>query len=81
MANTSTIELAAESGRGDGLEACPFCKGLGYLRRDVPISHPDFGKLVPCSCQLERLASVQLGRLDQLPREADGNHASTEEGH
>ncbi len=63
MATTSTIELAAASSPGDGLESCPLCRGLGYLRRDVPIGHPDFGKLVPCSCQLERLASVRLGRL------------------
>lgn len=30
---------------------CPYCHGLGYLRRDLPISHPDFGKLQICSCR------------------------------
>jgi DNA replication protein DnaC len=30
---------------------CPFCHGLGYLRRDLPIGHPDFGKLQICSCR------------------------------
>lgn len=30
---------------------CPYCQGLGYLRLDVPISHPLFGKLQVCSCR------------------------------
>src|SRR4030042_3148504 len=30
---------------------CPYCHGLGYLRRDLPISHPDFGRLQICSCR------------------------------
>ena len=30
---------------------CPHCHGLGYLRRDLPVGHPDFGKLEICSCR------------------------------
>lgn len=30
---------------------CPYCHGLGYLRRDLPIGHPDFGKVQICSCR------------------------------
>ncbi|MFZ0533819.1 MAG: ATP-binding protein [Anaerolineales bacterium] len=30
---------------------CPYCHGLGYLRRDLPISHPDFGRVQICSCR------------------------------
>ena len=30
---------------------CPHCHGLGYLRRDLPLGHPDFGKLYICSCR------------------------------
>jgi DNA replication protein DnaC len=30
---------------------CPYCHGLGYLRRDLPIGHPDFGKLQICTCR------------------------------
>ncbi len=30
---------------------CPYCHGLGYLRRDLPIGHPDFGRLQICSCR------------------------------
>jgi len=35
---------------------CPICGGLGYLRVDVPVDDPDFGKLVPCRCRLAALA-------------------------
>ncbi|MSP13626.1 MAG: AAA family ATPase [Chloroflexi bacterium] len=34
-------------------EVCPICKGVGYLRRNVPVGHPDFGKLVPCRCKVK----------------------------
>ncbi len=30
---------------------CPICNGAGFLRRDVPIDHPDFGKAIPCECK------------------------------
>ena len=48
---------------------CPICGGAGYLRRDVPVGHPDFGKLDICTCrQDELLAQVRdrLFRLSQL---------------
>lgn len=32
-------------------EVCPKCKGAGYLRLDVSVGHPSFGKLVPCECK------------------------------
>ncbi|MDX2161370.1 MAG: ATP-binding protein [bacterium] len=27
---------------------CPVCGGLGYVRYNLPIEHPDFGKVFPC---------------------------------
>lgn len=27
---------------------CPHCNGAGFIRYDVPVSHPQFGKLIPC---------------------------------
>uniref|UniRef100_A0A6M3LWU4 Putative IstB domain protein ATP-binding protein n=1 Tax=viral metagenome TaxID=1070528 RepID=A0A6M3LWU4_9ZZZZ len=27
---------------------CPDCHGLGLVRRDVNVGHPDFGKAIPC---------------------------------
>src|SRR3990172_7047914 len=55
--------------------ACPHCGGAGFVRRDVPLGHPEFGKALPCSCvQLEsredRLTRLQrysnLGPLTRL---------------
>ena len=28
--------------------SCPTCGGTGFVRIDVPVGHPDFGKAVPC---------------------------------
>jgi DNA replication protein DnaC len=47
-------------------KACSICGGLGYLRHDLPVDHPDFGKLVPCACQLEEMAARQTEELRKL---------------
>lgn len=31
---------------------CPRCLGAGWLRRDVPLGHPAFGKPVRCQCRI-----------------------------
>lgn len=67
-ANTPTTSSTDALGDPD----CPYCAGLGYLRRDVPLGQPDFGKLEICSCRQadvtravrERLFS--LSHLDEL---------------
>jgi hypothetical protein len=33
---------------GHQLSDCLHCGGLRYVRRDVTIDHPDFGKAFPC---------------------------------
>lgn len=62
------------SAEGVGDPECPLCHGLGYIRLDVPVGHPHFGKLFPCTC---RMASIQsqrdealrsLGNLEALKR-------------
>ena len=30
---------------------CPICGGAGFLRRDLPIDHPDFGRAMACRCK------------------------------
>jgi DNA replication protein DnaC len=42
---------------------CPLCGGLGYLREDVPVGHPDFGRLFPCRC---KAAEIEQRRHEQL---------------
>jgi DNA replication protein DnaC len=58
-ANTPTSSSTSEQ-QGD---QCPVCGGLGYVARDLPTDHPDFGKLFPCSC---KLAEREQRRMDQL---------------
>jgi DNA replication protein DnaC len=48
-----------------GDPSCPHCQGIGYLRKDVPLGHPDFGRLTICSC---RQANVQAHMRDRLFR-------------
>jgi len=51
---------------------CPHCGGIGYLRKDVPIGHPEFGRLEPCSCRKAEIDEearrrlYALSNLDQL---------------
>ena len=42
---------------------CPICKGLGYVYLDVPVGHPDFGKVVPCRCRLQQLEKERQAHL------------------
>ena len=51
---------------------CPHCGGAGYLRRDLPLEHPNFGKLEICTCrqvivsQQIRQRLFSLSHLDDL---------------
>ncbi len=49
-----------------GRPDCPICHGLGYVRLDVPVGHPDFGKLFPCSCREEALRQRRLAALREM---------------
>jgi DNA replication protein DnaC len=46
-------------------EVCPLCHGAGYLRMDVPVGHPNFGRLFPCQCKLRELNSRTHGDLER----------------
>jgi DNA replication protein DnaC len=30
---------------------CPICKDFGFVRKDVPLGHPDFGRAITCTCR------------------------------
>jgi DNA replication protein DnaC len=32
---------------------CSICHGAGFLRLDVPVGHPSFGRPIPCRCREE----------------------------
>lgn len=42
---------------------CPLCGGAGFVRRDVPFEHPDFGRAFPCRCVLDEREGERLTRL------------------
>jgi DNA replication protein DnaC len=43
-----------------------MCYGVGYLSRDVPVGHPDFGKIVACECRQAQAAEARQAQLGQL---------------
>ena len=53
---------------------CPACDGKRWVRFDVPVGHPNFGKVTLCRCQEERFRGERTARLrrysnlDELPR-------------
>ncbi len=57
------VESAPASRTTLGKPDCPLCHGMGYVRLDVPVGHPDFGKLFPCTC---RARDIQSQRTEAL---------------
>lgn len=47
---------------------CPHCGGLGYVRADLPLGHPDFGKLQICVCRRNEVAQHSRRRLYAISR-------------
>jgi len=48
---------------------CPICQDAGYLRANVPVGHPSFGRLFPCECkqrELDERRDEELRRLSNL---------------
>lgn len=42
---------------------CPLCHGIGYIRLDVPVGHPDFGRLFPCTCRLDEIQTKRMASM------------------
>jgi DNA replication protein DnaC len=64
--NTATTSNAEDAEESAADQTCPRCRGLGYVRADVPVDHPDFGKLLPCSCRLTEKAERRISHLRKL---------------
>jgi DNA replication protein DnaC len=63
--NSSKIE--GDSYPGD--PNCEICGGVGYIRQDLPLGHPDFGKMQICVCragQLKKQARAGLYKMSNL---------------
>jgi DNA replication protein DnaC len=45
---------------------CPKCKGIGYLRVNVPYGHPNFGKPIACECKEAERKAKRREQLRQM---------------
>jgi DNA replication protein DnaC len=57
---------------------CPHCGGLGYIRADVPVGDPDFGKVSTCSCRQSQVSQQVHKRLYSLSHLAELRHLTFE---
>ena len=44
-------------------DACDVCGGRGWLTPEVPAGHADFGRVLTCRCQQERITEERTARL------------------
>ncbi len=56
--NTTSSSIDKKSKQSNA--TCPICGGAGFLRRDVPVDHPDFGKAIPCECKQREVVQAEL---------------------
>jgi DNA replication protein DnaC len=62
----SSSSVAARGNDLPGDPNCPHCGGAGYLRVDVPLGHPDFGRLEVCVCRRANVTNAVRERLFSL---------------
>src|SRR3990172_8683220 len=75
--NTEPADLRLQSDL-TGDPNCPFCGGLGYLRMDLPVGHPDFGRLQICTCRNAQISQQVRQRLFQLSNLEELSHLTFE---
>jgi DNA replication protein DnaC len=57
---------------------CPHCGGIGYLRADVPLGHPDFGRVQICTCRQGQVSRAVHRRLYALSNLHELRHLNFE---
>lgn len=62
---SSNIERPLPTGL-PGDPACPICHGVGFVRQDLPITDPDFGKVVICQCRIREAAQARFEHLFRM---------------
>ncbi|HEX6031689.1 MAG TPA: ATP-binding protein [Tepidiformaceae bacterium] len=68
-ANGGTSAEASAPPRAPAEDAdtgCPVCGGAGFVRRALPVDHPDFGKAQPCDCVLDEAVEARRSRLERI---------------
>jgi DNA replication protein DnaC len=66
---SSRSSSRTDSSEYPGDPGCEICGGVGYIRQDLPLEHPDFGKMQICVCrtgQLKKLARDGLYKMSNL---------------
>ncbi|HEU0164163.1 MAG TPA: hypothetical protein VFQ54_03905, partial [Thermomicrobiales bacterium] len=58
---------------------CAICNDAGYVRMNVPIGHPMFGKLVMCVCREKELSDRRMEDLHRLSNLDAFTHHTFEE--
>ena len=48
---------------GERSDSCDVCAGRGLFTPNVPAGHPDFGRVLTCRCQGDRLTAERSARL------------------
>ena len=65
-ASSPSISSATKTTLGD--PNCLHCHGAGYVRSEVPLGDPRFGRLEPCVCRSAEIAEGARERLFELSR-------------
>jgi DNA replication protein DnaC len=74
--NISSEDLPAPETLGD--PDYEYCGGVGFLRSDVPLGHPDFGRLETCVCRRGEVAQNARQRLYEMSNLDRLSHLSFE---
>jgi DNA replication protein DnaC len=57
---------------------CPTCGGIGYFRYELPVGHPDFGKVQICACRNQEISQQVHDRLFALSNLDELEHLTFE---
>lgn len=75
---TDNSEFSVDAHTLPGDPNCPICHGLGYIRQDLPVGHPEFGKLQICTCRHAQIRQQVHERLFSLSHLNELSHLSFE---
>lgn len=56
---------------------CPYCRGKGFLVRNVPPGHPGFNDLIPCKCNIHGIHEALRARSGLAPSQYDWTFPNT----
>ncbi len=71
-------DAAEEAGFDAEAHACPMCGGLGYVRREVPLGHPNFGRALVCPHRRDELIIARTSELRTAANMAALSHMTFE---